>query len=222
MEPQILAKVQQLASIHTRLEILMAQINPLEDEKKKVMNDIVQELGDRIQPDNIFELPDLNKVINIKMYERRVFNPEVTDIIKNIKSDAIQQHRFQLRRIFALFGSTLEKYRKGVASVDLETVPKGNIPHAYRTRSSPSTPMRPLNDEELKVFQELRRWRISISQELNLPPYVIAHDRVLHQMILEKVNTPEGLLNVKGFRERKLAKYGDAILKILQKYYPLQ
>ncbi|HEY3297375.1 MAG TPA: DNA helicase RecQ [Armatimonadota bacterium] len=69
------------------------------------------------------------------------------------------------------------------------------------------------NDEAL--WDALRALRTSLARESGVPPYVIFHDSTLTQMVELRPSNPEEFAGILGVGERKLARYGEAFLEIL-------
>jgi superfamily II DNA helicase RecQ len=72
-----------------------------------------------------------------------------------------------------------------------------------------------LNTEERKRYDTLRIWRADIAGKENLPHYIIAHNSQLGLIAKLNPTTTDELLYMKGFGERKVAKYGDEIIAVL-------
>jgi ribonuclease D len=73
----------------------------------------------------------------------------------------------------------------------------------------------PLSAEERSVYEALMRWRNDKAQQEGIAPYMVAHNESLRQIVKLGVRTHDELLKVRGFRERRVRKYGDEILRIL-------
>ncbi len=65
------------------------------------------------------------------------------------------------------------------------------------------------------VFERLRAWRGAAAKEQGVPAYVIFHDATLRQIATERPTTLAELGTISGVGENKLAKYGDAVLAVL-------
>jgi ATP-dependent DNA helicase RecQ len=65
------------------------------------------------------------------------------------------------------------------------------------------------------LFEKLRAKRMELARAQNLPPYVIFHDRTLAEMAARRPRTPDELAAVPGVGEAKLARYGAALLEII-------
>lgn len=64
-------------------------------------------------------------------------------------------------------------------------------------------------------LSRLKLWRREMSQKLNLPAYIIMHDRTLLEIIEMNPVDIEDLRNVRGIGPAKLERYGKEIIKVL-------
>lgn len=87
---------------------------------------------------------------------------------------------------------------------------------AKKTVAAPEVKM-PL-DPDLQLFEELRLLRRKIAADDGVPPFIVFGDATLTAMAQEKPLTPEDLLTVSGVSEFKLAKYGDAFLRVIRAF----
>lgn len=71
-------------------------------------------------------------------------------------------------------------------------------------------------DQE-ECIKELKKFRLDISRAEGLKPYFIFNDTQMKDLVEKKPETKEQLLQVAGFGEVKVEKYGEHILKILNK-----
>jgi len=76
-----------------------------------------------------------------------------------------------------------------------------------------------INVEETDIFKELKLYRLNKSREENIKPYFIYNDNQLKDLILKMPKNKEELKLVAGFSEKKSNKYGDDILKIMDKFH---
>ena len=65
------------------------------------------------------------------------------------------------------------------------------------------------------LFEELRALRREIADREGVPAYVIFHDATLREMAAPRPATEEELLDVGGVGERKLEKYGEEFLALI-------
>ena len=72
--------------------------------------------------------------------------------------------------------------------------------------------------EETEIFKELKDYRWKKSREENIKPYFIYNDNQLKDLISKMPKSKEELQTVAGFGDAKANKYGDDILRIIEKY----
>lgn len=66
-----------------------------------------------------------------------------------------------------------------------------------------------------QLLDEMKALRLKLSRELNVPPYVIFHDRTLLEIAKSPPQKLEELTNYYGFGEHKLRKYGQALIDVI-------
>ena len=72
-------------------------------------------------------------------------------------------------------------------------------------------------DEGVKhLFEKLRLLRLEIARQLELPPFVVFHDKTLKEMAILKPTSRTAMLQVTGVGEQKLRKYGDRFLDVIK------
>lgn len=71
------------------------------------------------------------------------------------------------------------------------------------------------NNDTLK--EDLKKYRTSKSMNEGVKPYFIFNDETMDEIILKRPNSKDELLNIKGFSNYKVDKYGDDILEIINK-----
>ncbi len=67
-------------------------------------------------------------------------------------------------------------------------------------------------DRQRHIFEHLRSLRLELASSLQLPPYLIFHDKTLKDMAVLQPKTLEELLTVTGVGEKKAEKYGERFL----------
>jgi ATP-dependent DNA helicase RecQ len=70
--------------------------------------------------------------------------------------------------------------------------------------------------EDQHLWEALRVCRQSLASEHNVPPYVIFHDRTLHEMLAYRPQTASDMLDISGVGQTKLDRYGERFLAILR------
>jgi hypothetical protein len=88
------------------------------------------------------------------------------------------------------------------------------------TQSSPRllASISELNDQELKLYQELRSWRFRAANRQSVPEYMILGNDTLATIAKMKPSTKDGLLQLHGIRQRKVDEFGDEIIRIVAPY----
>jgi ATP-dependent DNA helicase RecQ len=79
----------------------------------------------------------------------------------------------------------------------------------------PAPPPLPLDDAASARFAALKAWRGEVAREHNLPAYIVFHDATLAEMAREQPATLPALAAIGGVGEKKLAAYGEQILRVL-------
>ena len=69
--------------------------------------------------------------------------------------------------------------------------------------------------EEADLFERLRAWRRVVANRLNLPPYVIFHDRTLWAIARAHPRTEEEFLAIKGIGPGNLERYGSDLFELM-------
>jgi len=72
------------------------------------------------------------------------------------------------------------------------------------------------DDYSSGLFDELRRLRLEIAGEQNLPAYVIFHDSTLKEMAAQRPETIYDLLQITGVGEKKAEQFGDVFLHAIR------
>lgn len=81
-------------------------------------------------------------------------------------------------------------------------------PHRPRRGRGPQIDDQPTSD----LWEHLRQLRRDIALSLEVPAYVIFHDKTLKEMALERPAAREALLGITGVGEKKADRYGDRFI----------
>ena len=68
------------------------------------------------------------------------------------------------------------------------------------------------------LFEALRTWRSTEAKGQHVPPYVIFHDRTLAEIAAVRPASRAALAQVNGVGEGKLARYGVAVMGVVQAF----
>lgn len=87
--------------------------------------------------------------------------------------------------------------------------------HTSATEKQPPFDPTTLTGEERNRYEALRTWRADEAAKDNFPNYIVASNAQLGTIAKLNPSTKEELNNLKGFGEKKAAKYGDEIIAVL-------
>lgn len=73
----------------------------------------------------------------------------------------------------------------------------------------------PLDAAQEAVYARLRQWRSTQAQTEGVPVYVVAHNSMLQQIAQRGISSRDELLQIQRFGQKRVDKYGDAILNVL-------
>jgi ATP-dependent DNA helicase RecQ len=93
-------------------------------------------------------------------------------------------------------------------------------PARSRKRSRATMPpgVEVLSEADQDLFEVLRALRKEIAEERNVPPYVVFHDRSLHDMAVVKPTDARTFRLVHGVGDKKAADLGDRFLDVITAY----
>ena len=80
----------------------------------------------------------------------------------------------------------------------------------------PRGPVAEVPEGDRLLFEALRAWRKEVAGVQGVPPYVIFHDKTLLDIAVARPGTSGALARVAGVGEGKLARYGEAVLRIVR------
>lgn len=73
-------------------------------------------------------------------------------------------------------------------------------------------------DYDDKLFNHLKKVRLDLSRDRNIPPFIIFSDASLKDMATLKPQTEEAFLEVKGVGDKKLLQYGDIFIAEISEF----
>lgn len=68
-------------------------------------------------------------------------------------------------------------------------------------------------------YEKLREWRKQTAEKEGIPPYVIAKNNHLAEIVKREITTIEALKQLNGFGAKKIEKYGKDICGIVKAFY---
>jgi len=95
---------------------------------------------------------------------------------------------------------------------------KDSIYSKMKSARQPSKPDKNVFEDEgsRRLFEKLRKLRLDIARKLEVPPYVVFHDRSLKEMALIKPATADDFLRITGVGASKAKRYSEAFLACIQ------
>jgi ATP-dependent DNA helicase RecQ len=72
-----------------------------------------------------------------------------------------------------------------------------------------------LGDRDQALFEALRSYRLKRASAQGVPPYVVASDRSLREIVAERPRSIDELLLVHGIGPAKAKRYGKGLLKVV-------
>ena len=72
-----------------------------------------------------------------------------------------------------------------------------------------------LTPKQFAVFGELKKLRLAIAREENMPPYIIFSDKTLVDMCMKLPFTKTEMLAVNGVGENKYERYGERFIQCI-------
>ena len=76
----------------------------------------------------------------------------------------------------------------------------------------------PRNERDQLLYDRLRNWRREQAEAQGVPPYIILTNKQLATLVQEKIDTKASLGAVKGIGPKKVARYGEAIIGIIEAF----
>ncbi|MCG8603944.1 helix-turn-helix domain-containing protein, partial [bacterium] len=92
--------------------------------------------------------------------------------------------------------------------------------YVRRNTRGPSVGETPPASVDSDLFEKLRQYRLQLSKQNNMPPFVFFHDSVLKDLARSKPRSMDELHQVKGLGATKISKYGARILDIVSGSHP--
>jgi ATP-dependent DNA helicase RecQ len=168
----------------------------------------------------------------------------LVDVLLGKSTDKVTQHRHDELSVFGIgqdlpastwrsvarqlivagyLRSDAERYGALVLTDSSRAVLRGTT--TLRFREDPKRPVaatrkparaRVVADEDQGLWEALRVCRQSLASEHNVPPYVIFHDKTLHEMLAYRPQTASAMLDISGVGQTKLDRYGDRFLSVLR------
>ena len=172
--------------------------------KCKVFKIHLQNDLDETNPNKFLETVTLNQVFASIVDEEKPFWSMLVLYEDKMNSSAEKPLRLETAEQSRNLGEVITEPTKPIA-------PRKEI---AATANFAAEPIK-LTAEQENSYNALRTWRNERASRDGVPPYLIAHNDSLMQMATMSIKTHEDLLQIKGLGEKRVQKYGDEILRIL-------
>ena len=104
-----------------------------------------------------------------------------------------------------------------------EKIDKNNFsPNGKETKDSNRNHEEYLSEEEAELYKILKEWRAGEAQMLGYPPYIVASNQLLVDIIKANPKNVGELSQIRGMGKRKVRDYGEELLLILENFYDMK
>ncbi len=136
---------------------------------------------------------------------------------EHISSDEEQLNDFlKNKKIVNTFAELVKTGKVNFWSVLVAYSEKENLKKANEKPEKLSFPTdTKLTEVELNIYNALKQWRTDKAKTENISSFVIAYDTELITIAKVGIKDIEDFNNIKGFGEKKIAKYGEEIIALL-------
>ena len=104
------------------------------------------------------------------------------------------------------------------ASVFVKITDEDKQPEKTAKTKKKAKSVETLTSSGYKLFERLKKLRLKIAREENMPPYIIFSDKTLIDMAAKMPASKPEMLDVSGVGENKFAKYGERFLEVIEEY----
>lgn len=146
-----------------------------------------------------------NQKAKEKEYEKTYFvfnNQVISDLVLNLPSS-----KEELLKIPGFGPKRVDEYGDDIISIIKDYLDEENTEDITSEKE---------NDHST-LYKELRQYRFNKATKENIKPYMVFNNNTLDSLCELKPQSMEELLNIPGFGEVKLAKYGQDIIDIIKK-----
>ncbi len=99
-----------------------------------------------------------------------------------------------------------------------ETISMRRFSTAMRLKRRTKKELYALNDSDMALFEELKKWRKAKAAELGKPPYVVFTDATLNEIAKKRPHAVSQMVGISGIGEKKLEHYGADVVGIIHKF----
>ncbi len=89
----------------------------------------------------------------------------------------------------------------------------------YEIVLDPDNAEQSLSRADKLLYIKLKEWRRAKAHAQTIPPFLVATNKQLLEMITRKIQTINGFDNIKGFGKTKIERYGKEIIELISNFY---
>ena len=94
-----------------------------------------------------------------------------------------------------------------------------NLSHLQTKKTKrDAKPSHKIGNENEALYQALKALRLKLAASAKLPPYVVAQDRTHVELAQKRPQSEAALHDITGLGDRKIARYGAALLEVVQRF----
>lgn len=100
------------------------------------------------------------------------------------------------------------------------TPPPEPEPSPSSTSRSNSEPPSSLSDDQHRLYDAIRRWRVAQAEHDGVPRYVVLTNRNVEDLVRQRPSSLAALGRISGFGKARVERYGEALLALLNPERP--
>ena len=169
---------------------------------------------------NIYKYDQITNLLKKELSDDKNTHNNLEKYMYEISNFLIKNNKPLIMNNMAKYSLTEEDFIKKEQEYSIEEnkshVEKSNNVENESQIKKISNDVKSINDDT-ETYELLKKYRLNTSKEEGIKPYFIFNNEELDLLIQSKPKTKEELQQVKGFGPKKLEKYGEKILEILNR-----
>ena len=134
----------------------------------------------------------------------------------------VDHEHFNVLKLTAASREVLNGTRRLTLRLDATTRATKAGSRRSRKGSSTASPMGTDSPQQEALFQALREWRRAMAKEHGVPAYTVLHDATLKEIAQRMPTSTAALQGTQGIGATKLARYGEAIVGVVEQHLTLK
>jgi ATP-dependent DNA helicase RecQ len=134
----------------------------------------------------------------------------------------VDHEHFNVLKLTAVSREVLNGTRRLTLRLDATKKAGNATGRRSRKGSSTASPMGTGSPQQEALFQALREWRRAMAKEHGVPAYTVLHDATLREIAQRMPQTTAALQGTQGIGATKLARYGEAIVGVVEQHLTLK